>query len=248
MLITTLGTSHGDHTYCRFNSSTLFESDPQSILIDAGEPVNALMIRKEKTFCALRAVFITHMHNDHVGGLPSLIKALIRYPVDGQHTTIFIPENGAEAIKPWLKAQHLPTESPYFTFQTVHPGTIYQDDIFSVTAIGTQHIFSENEPASYAYLIECEGKKVLCTGDLRADFLDFPVIAKTETIDLCLCEATHYQPPQALPFLMESRFQRLIFNHVYNTWHGDGENRLKGFFSKLPYPVEVAHDGDEYLI
>jgi hypothetical protein len=36
MLITTLGTSHGDHTYCRFSSSTLFEIWENIYLIDAG--------------------------------------------------------------------------------------------------------------------------------------------------------------------------------------------------------------------
>ena len=62
MQITTLGTSHGDHTYCRFNSSTLFETGGRSYLVDSGEPVNGLMIRAGKPFAALRAVVVTHMH------------------------------------------------------------------------------------------------------------------------------------------------------------------------------------------
>lgn len=248
MKITTLGTSHGDHTYCRFNSSTLFESSSQSILIDAGEPVNGLMIRQGKPFADLKAVFITHMHNDHVGGLPGLIKAAIKYAKPGQHTDIFMPENGVEAIKPWLEAQHLPIETPFISLNKVKPGLIFNNGVFSVTAIGTRHIRSNDEPASYAYLIECEGKKVLYSGDLTSNFSDFPEISKSEDIDLCFCEATHYKPEVALPYLSESKIKRLIFNHVYDTWHGEGEAKFKSYFASMPFPVEIAHDCDEFLL
>ena len=65
MKIITLGTSHGDPTVTRFNSSTLFRTGTADYLIDAGSPVNALMIRRNIPLSALRAVFITHQHEDH---------------------------------------------------------------------------------------------------------------------------------------------------------------------------------------
>lgn len=89
MRITTLGTSHGDHTYCRFNSSTLVEISQSLYLIDAGAPANALMIRAEKDFHKLKAIFMTHMHEDHAGGLEGIIKSLLKRPQADQHTHIF---------------------------------------------------------------------------------------------------------------------------------------------------------------
>ncbi len=59
MRITTLGTSHGDHTYRRFNSSTLFETDGHSYLVDSGEPVNGLTIRPGKPGRKARGLRIT---------------------------------------------------------------------------------------------------------------------------------------------------------------------------------------------
>ena len=88
MRITTLGTSHGDHTYCRFNSSTLFESGNRLYLFEAGAPANGLLVRAGKDVCSIKAVFITHMHEDHAGGLPGLIKSLLKYAQPGQHTLL----------------------------------------------------------------------------------------------------------------------------------------------------------------
>ena len=249
MRITTLGTSHGDATYCRFNSSILFELAEGSYLIDAGAPVNALMIRKGKRITSLKAVFVTHMHDDHVGGLPGLVKSLIKYPQPGQHTDVFLPEaRGIPALREWLAAQHLQAPPQLIAFHTIRPGPLYEDAAMAVAAVGTRHLESADGPITFAYLLAAEGKRVLCSGDLSGDFSDFPALAQEEAIDLCLCEATHYEPYLARPVLKTSRLKRLIFTHIHNPWHGEGEETLKALYEELPYPYEVAHDGDEFLL
>ena len=247
MIITTLGTSHGDHTYCRFNSSTLFDVGGNLYLIDAGAPVNALMIRSQKSFGRLKAVFITHMHDDHVGGLPGLIKTLIKYPLIDQHTNIFLPEEEAiPALYGWLKAQHLELPSPWVSVKPVKTGLIYDDGVLKVNSSGTKHLYHPDHPISFSYALEAENKKVMCTGDLSSDFSDFPRILQTESYDLCICEATHYSPYEALDTLRKALVNRMIFNHIHNPWHGDGENKLKEIYAGLPYPFDIAHDGDRF--
>lgn len=247
MIITTLGTSHGDHTYCRFNSSTLFETGGNLYLIDAGAPVNALMIRAQKNFGRLKAVFITHMHDDHVGGLPGLIKSLIKYPEEGQHTSIFLPEQDAvPALFGWLNAQHLKPPSPLISVNPVKTGLIYDDGVIKVSSSGTKHLHHPDHPISFSYTLEAENKKVMCTGDLSSDFSDFPGVLQTEPFDLCICEATHYSPHEALNTLKTALVKRLIFNHIHDPWHGEGENKLKEIYSSLTYPFDIAHDGDRF--
>jgi len=68
MKITFLGTSCGVPQKDRYCSATLVESGGRAYLVDAGAPVTELMRERGMTPCDLSAVFITHMHGDHVGG------------------------------------------------------------------------------------------------------------------------------------------------------------------------------------
>ena len=88
MKFVTLGTSHGDPTRERFNTSTLLDAEECGILFDAGAPVNALLIRRGVPFGRLRHLFVTHMHEDHIGGIPGLLKSFVKYPVPGQRLPV----------------------------------------------------------------------------------------------------------------------------------------------------------------
>ncbi len=250
MRMTTLGTSHGNHTYCRFHSSTLFEAGGASYLVDAGEPVTGLMIRAARSLDCLRAVFITHLHDDHVNGLPSLIKMLVKYPRPDKHCDIFLPEAAAiPALEEWLQAVHIPWPADGVTLHAVGAGSVYEDDVLQATAEPTAHLrdpAAPDTPLSFSYTLETEGARIVCTGDLRGDFADFPLAAREAPCDVCLCEATHYRPEVSIPILRASPIGRLVLTHVHDPWHGAGELDLLAIMGELPYPVSVAHDGDTF--
>ena len=236
MLITTLGTSHGNHTYCRYNTATLFEVGDTSYLVDVGEPVVATMIRLGKDPDALKAVFITHMHGDHSGGLPMLIKMLRKYPKEGKQTEVFFPDDVADALGEWLRAMVIQWPIEMIPTHVTRPGPVRDPERPEV-------------PLSFAYVLQAKNKRIVCTGDLRSDFSDFPEAARTVPCDACVCEITHFQPEVALPVLMECPIKQLILTHVHDPWHGEeGERLLKEKLADLPYAWHIAHDCDEFEV
>ncbi len=248
--IITLGTSHGNPTFCRFNSSTLLDVEGSLYLIDAGAPANALMIRKGCHINNLKAVFITHTHEDHLSGLPGIVKSLAKRPKAGQQTQIFMPEDEAnEALIKWMHCMHCFWADELLQFNVSLPGQIYQDNKLSVSAIATRHMKNENNAfPSYAYEFKVADKKIIYTGDLKHDFSDFPETALDHPSDLCICECTHFDMNVAHEILKNCRTKRMIFNHVSDLWHGDGEAELRKIIEKLPFPCEIAHDGNEFTL
>ena len=249
MKITTLGTSHGSATYCRFNSSTLYEIGGILYLIDAGEPADGLLTRLGIRASSLRAVFVTHMHGDHAAGLDALVKAMCKYRKEEKLPEIFLPEEGAaEALAVWMHAIHVNPERGA-EFRVTREGVIYDDGNLRVTAVPTGHMTwsTHEETPCFAYILEAEGKRILHTGDLRGDFSDFP--GGDGTWDLCVCEATHFQMETAVPLMNRARYGRMIFTHIANRWHGEeGEKALLAAVKELPCPVSIAHDGDAFIL
>ncbi|MBE7062197.1 MAG: MBL fold metallo-hydrolase [Clostridia bacterium] len=245
MRIITLGTSHGNHTPGRFATSTLLEIGESCYMIDAGEPASGQMFRAGVPFKNLRAVFLTHMHDDHTSGLTALAKALHKYPTDGQHTDFYFAEEAAIApFRAWLGAVHVKNEEGLVQYHTTHEGAVYKDENISVTAIPTRHM-SGGEP-SFAYLIEADGKRMLFTGDLSPDFSDFP--QNVGHLDVCVCEGTHYRPEFSMPILQKADIGKLIFNHLHELWIGDGEDVFLQNFVSLPYLVLAAHDLESFSV
>jgi ribonuclease Z len=73
MRLVVLGSSSARPTRTRHLSSSLVSTDTDSVLIDCGEGTQfQLMSAKAKT-SRIRCVLITHLHGDHVFGLPGLL-------------------------------------------------------------------------------------------------------------------------------------------------------------------------------
>lgn len=248
MKITTLGTSHGYNTAGNFYTSTHvgFE-DGSAILIDAGCQADTHMIHAGIDAGKIKAIFITHPHSDHMGGIISTMKDIERKSKRTQKYTVYLPEDLEGAIRAWANAIHV--EIPNASFVFYREGVIFDDGKISIEAIQTEHYKVNGEFVSYSFVMEAEGKRVLFSGDVSCDFHDFPKVVLEKDFDLCVSESTHYKPWDAAPVFEKARIKKMIFNHIWNEWRGDdGEKEFLSYLKNVTYPMEFAREGESYTL
>lgn len=249
MKLITLGTSHGDPTMTRFNSALLLQIGSSSYLFEAGSPVNAMMIRKNLPFADLKAVFVSHSHEDHIGGLPGLIKSLIKRPEERQHTTFMLPEQIViDAVKLFMEATHRPAGDDLVSYSLISEGLIYQDENIRVEAVRTKHMAmeaKEGDIPSYAFVVDTAEKRIVFTGDINRKLDDLPLEALSVP-SVCVMECQHYDPSIAGKILRGLPIERFIGVHVSNKWDALGEAAFVEALGNPPFPVTVASDGMEF--
>lgn len=79
-------------------SSTVVEHRGSLYMIDCGEGAQHAFMRQRLSFSKLRHIFITHMHGDHVLGLPGLVSTLA-LSGNGGELTVHTFEEGASKLK-----------------------------------------------------------------------------------------------------------------------------------------------------
>ncbi|MBE6385102.1 MAG: ribonuclease Z [Lentisphaerae bacterium] len=246
MKIITLGTGHGSATATHMSSITCLECGGKTYLIDCADGTDAVMMQKHLNPSDLTAVFITHMHLDHTGGLPVIMKRNVKE--EAARMTIVLPDMELiPCMEQWIALQGFAEQlkKEPFIYRDSKEG--YDDGNLKLTAQATEHLASTGKP-SYAYRIETENKILCFTGDLRGDCQDFPFAAANNT-DLVVSELTHFRLEHIWPYLEKLQTQALIFNHLGN-WSQvpEEQERIKEKCKALPYPVTLAYDGMEITL
>lgn len=99
----TLGCGSAKPTLRHQPSSTVVEFRNNLFMVDCGEGAQLAMMRKHLKFQRLRHIFLTHLHGDHVLGLPGLISTLDLHGTGGD-ITIHTTDEGCRILSPLLKA------------------------------------------------------------------------------------------------------------------------------------------------
>jgi ribonuclease J len=141
-----------------------------------------LIENKEK----IKGLIITHAHEDHIGGIPYLLKKISNIKIYGAKLTLGI-------IKKKLK-EHERSLLPH-TEQIIDDNTVLNSSEFKIEFFRVCHSI----PDSFGVYLETKAGKIISTGDFRFDFgnrgdeTDILKIARLaeRNIDVLLCESTN---------------------------------------------------------
>ena len=108
----------------------------------------------EKNADKVKAIFITHGHEDHIGGLSYLLK-VVNAPVYSTKLTIGLIEYKLSEAKMTSKVK----------LNTIKPDDVIKVGSFSVEAIHVNHSI----PDALAFAIRCKDGVIIHTGDFKID-------------------------------------------------------------------------------
>lgn len=206
MKITIIGSSHGVPEAGRKCTCIMIEVGENIYFVDMGTSAIDALRDRGLSVDAVKAVFITHMHGDHTNGLIPFVD-LIAWYFKTPDPEIFLPDMAAvDVLYQWLQVAMTPVRQR-LRFSPVKLGALFDDGVLKVTAVPSAHC-----PNAFGYLLEAEGKRVLCTGDMKNPQVDFPAEAGSG-LDLLIGECAHFPATEYLPVLEKYDIRRICLNH-----------------------------------
>lgn len=132
-----LGTSSGRPTARRNLSGGALVREGEWVLFDCGEGTQYQLLRTDLRLSRMRYVFVTHMHGDHVLGLPGLLGTLNLSRHD-RPVGVFGPPGIARYLRDVARATHFRPLFP-LTVTEVEPGVVLETDELTVEARRLDH-------------------------------------------------------------------------------------------------------------
>ena len=236
MLVTLVGTGGPEITADRAGISTLVEVDGQKLLFDAGWGTLDGLYKSRILPQTVTRVFLTHLHSDHISGLPDLwmtpwfllgrtAKLEVWGPVGTQAMIDGMRRMYAHDLEHRSNAK-FKRENLDVLVHEIQPGVIYAQGGVMVSSVSVEH--ADGNPA-FAYLVQASKHAVFLTGDCtygpelvmaapHVDVLISNVVAGTPELESSAqwkpVMAKLMLPEQAAKLFEETKPRLAVYSHI----------------------------------
>ena len=177
--VTLLGTGSPAPVMRRFGPGVLVQAGGKTLLIDCGRSVTQRLLQAGLRLGQVDALFLTHLHSDHVVGIPDLwltgwLEASYAqrkgpFVVHGPAGTQALMDGLARAyqwdIQARIADQNLPAANVAAQVTEFKEGVVYEQGGVKVTAIEVDH--GELLKPAFGFRIDYAGRSVTVSGDTR---------------------------------------------------------------------------------
>jgi ribonuclease Z len=263
--ITLLGTGTPQPIMERFGPSILVQAGRETLLFDAGRGCLQRLRQIDVSYNEIDALFLTHLHSDHIVGLPDLW--LTGWLVSGRliPLNVYGPTGTNEMIEYLQKAfafdiririgddekfeqgcKLLPRE--------IEQGSIYEKNGVKVIAFRVDH---HPDIPAFGYRIEYNGHSVVLSGDTRysenlisfakgTDLLVHEVVIAPDTVSKTDPKheifAHHTNAEQAAKVFSEVKPRLAVYSHISKPFGLNEPELMKRTKANYSGPVIIGED------
>jgi ribonuclease Z len=215
--VTLLGTGSPQPVMNRFGPGVLVQAGGQTLLFDCGRGVTQRLFQLHVKLGEANKLFITHLHSDHVVGIPDLwligwleppfAQRKGAFQVFGPAGTKGMMENLEKAydwdIRTRIADQKLARENVAVSVTEIKEGVVYELDGVKVTAFEVDH--GDLIKPAFGFRVDYGGRSAVVSGDTR---FNENLIKHAAGTDLLI-----HQVAAVRPELLESPVFKVILAH-----------------------------------
>lgn len=219
-----------------YPSSYLISINSKLILIDAGQGISGRIVNLGYKLKDIHTIILTHIHSDHIMGIPEIIMAIINDDRIERHTiNIFISSDYISFIKndllfPWKEWIHKANKMR-LKYIPLNEKENYKHKLFEIIPFSVHH-----HPSSFGIIIKTGGKQYIFTGD--TDIFDIENINESNT-EMIFIESTsdnfhkingHLTVAEAVNLIQRTRIPTVYLTHFLPQYR----KKIEKFTETLP--------------
>ncbi|HVW16152.1 MAG TPA: MBL fold metallo-hydrolase [Mucilaginibacter sp.] len=269
--VTLLGTGVPQPAIERFGPSIVVQAGGQCLLFDAGRGCLQRLNQIKLSYDNIDALFLTHLHSDHVVGLPDLwltgwllsrraSPLKVFGPAGTSDMVMYLQKAFAFDINMRIKDDKAPEAGSKLNVIEIHQGVIYEKDGVKVVAFEVDH--GPVKPA-FGFRIDYKGHSVVLSGDTRysenlisfargTDLMIHEVAVAPDTLHQSNPRysilAHHTTPEQAAKVFNEVKPKLAVYSHIVRLYGLGEEDLLKRTKANYSGPFVIGQDLMSFVV